>query len=438
MHGAAEAAATPLEIWGGVEYTHNRVCDQYFDQMEKSGHLDRVSDMELFAALGITTLRAGLLWERFEKHPSWARTDHLLFAMRLAGMRPIAGLMHHGSGPRDTSLLDAAFPSRLAGYARKVAERYPWIDAYTPVNEINTTARFSALYGIWYPHAMSRKSYLRAVLNQARATVLSMQAVREVNPEARLVATDDLGGITGTEEMRSTTELLQERRWLAFDLLCGVLDRNHPLYNYILEAGVSERELMWFADHPCPPSVIGANYYLTSDRYLDHQTERYTVDRRSAEGPYADIEAVRVCSRGVRGFEAVLAEAWNRYRLPVAITEVHLGGPVADRIRWFSEAWSAAQKQREEGAHCVAVTAWALLGSYFWNELVTRDNGHYEPGVFDLRSGTPRATELAEVIAQASRQGHLSHPALAEEGWWRHPSRLWTNQQEREVTRRAA
>ncbi len=140
---------------------------------------------------------------RFETRGSWDRSDRSLQAVRAAGIRPIAGLVHHGSGPPHTSLLDPEFPKKLAAYAGRVAERYPWIDSYTPVNEPNTTARFSGLYGVWYPHARSRGSYIRALLNQAKATVLSMEEIRHVRSDARLIQTDDLGSISGTEDTAS-------------------------------------------------------------------------------------------------------------------------------------------------------------------------------------------------------------------------------------------
>ena len=40
----------------------------------------------------------------------------------------------------------------LAQHAENVARRYPWLEMFTPVNEPLTTARFSGLYGHWYPH----------------------------------------------------------------------------------------------------------------------------------------------------------------------------------------------------------------------------------------------------------------------------------------------
>ena len=73
--------------------------------------------------------------------------------------------------------------------------------------------------------------------------------------------------------------------------------------------------------------MIGLNYYLTSDRFLDHRLARYPVSTHGGNGEirYADVEAVRARDEGIAGHEAHLLEAWRRYRLPVAITEVHLG-----------------------------------------------------------------------------------------------------------------
>ena len=65
------------------------------------------------------------------------------------------------SGPRSTSLVDPAFAEGLAAFARAVAERYPWVEDFTPVNEPLTTARFSGLYGHWYPHGRDDLTFAR-------------------------------------------------------------------------------------------------------------------------------------------------------------------------------------------------------------------------------------------------------------------------------------
>ncbi len=425
-HLDASSAQTcaPIEVWGGAEYTCNRVRDEYFDQMHLSGHARRLDDLQAFAELGIRALRCGLLWERHDLDPSWVWADERLGAVREAGLRPIVGLVHHGSGPRATSLLDPEFAPMLAAYAGQVAARYPWVQAYTPVNEPHTTARFACRYGIWYPHHLSHRSYLRAFVNQVKAVVLSMRAIRAVRSDAQLVQTDDLGRTWSTPPLQATSDLLNERRWLPYDLLHGLVDRGHPMFDYLRQGGIPPAEILWFGDNPCPPDVLGVNYYATSDRFLDHRVHLYPGDCRSAEGHFADLEAVRVRPEGIQGFESLLCDAHARYHAPVAITEVHLGDRVEEQIRWAAEAWNGANHARAAGACCTAVTFWALLGSYFWNGLVTADNGHYEPGVFNLASGAPVPTALAEIVRQCARGERLTHPALAEPGWWQQPWRI--------------
>ncbi|HEX8189257.1 MAG TPA: SDR family oxidoreductase, partial [Pyrinomonadaceae bacterium] len=139
---------------------------------------------------------------------------------------------------------------------------------------------------------------------------------------------------------------------------------------------------------------------------------------------YADVEAVRVLARGTDGPRALLREAWTRYRLPLAVTEVHLGCTREEQLRWFLEVWDAAQGLRREGADLRAVTAWALFGSFDWDSLVTRASGYYEPGAFDVRPPRPRPTATAHLIRDLARGAEHEHPALAAPGWWRRLDRL--------------
>jgi dTDP-4-dehydrorhamnose reductase len=419
-----------LELWGGVECTVNRVGDRYFDQLQRNGHYDRIQDLVLFRDLGLRTLRYPVLWERTAPQgPAGARwdwADARLGRLRELDIQPIVGLVHHGSGPEHTSLLDPAFPEGLAEYAGAVAERYPWVERYTPVNEPLTTARFSGLYGHWYPHARDGHSFLRAVIHQCRATVLAMRAIREVNPHARMVQTEDLGKTFSTPALAYQATFDNERRWLSWDLLCGRVDREHLLWDWLTCEGIPVSDLEWFLEYPCPPDVIGVNHYVTSDRFLDERLERYPESTHGANNvqAYADVEAVRVCAEGPAGPETVLREAWERYRIPLAVTEAHLGCTRDEQLRWLLEVWETAGRLQAEGIGIQAVTAWSLLGAYDWNSLLTCDHGVYEPGAFDLRGGSPRPTALARLLHCLASGRRPEHPVLATPGWWRRPERL--------------
>ncbi|MDT7541604.1 MAG: dTDP-4-dehydrorhamnose reductase [Acidobacteriota bacterium] len=430
MSRGASLPASGLELWGGVECTVNRVGERYFDQLERGGHAARASDLDLFAALGVRALRYPVLWERIAPdgvaRADWRWPDERLNRLRELNVRPVVGLTHHGSGPRHTSLADPSFPHQLAEYARAVARRYPWIEDYTPVNEPLTTARFSGLYGHWYPHGRDDLTFLRTLLTQCRAVILSMRAVREMNPRARLVQTEDLGKTFSTRTLRYQAEFENERRWLSLDLLCGRVTREHALWDYLVWAGVSSDELLWFSDNACPPDLVGVNHYLTSERFLDERTSRYHDRAPGGNGRhvYVDVEAVRVCAEGTAGPRALLAEAWGRYGLPLAVTEVHLGCTREEQLRWLKEVWDAAKGLRDENVDVRAVTAWSLLGAFDWNSLLTRDENFYEPGVFDVRSKQPRPTALARMARDLAAGREHDHPALDSPGWWRRLDRL--------------
>lgn len=418
----------PLELWGGIECTVNRVDDRYFDQIARTGHDRRPDDLDRFAALGLRTLRYPLLWERTlpGAAPDWSWADERLGRMRELGITPILGLLHHGSGPRTTSLLDPRLPERLARYASAVAERYPWVERYTPVNEPLTTARFSCLYGYWYPHARTDHAFAVALLNQCRGIVLAMRAIRAVTPQAQLVQTDDLGRTLSTPQLAYQAGFDNERRWVAFDLLCGRVTPEHPLWSYFMAVGIAPAGLRWFEEHACPPDLIGLNYYLTSERFLDERLARYPEAHHGGNGRdrYADVEAVRVAEVAGLSLPALLLEAWERYRRPLAITECHNGCTREEQLRWLAETWAAAQQARAAGAEVRAVTVWALLGGYSWESLLTRESAHYEPGAFDVRGPTPRATALARLAQDLAMGERPEHPTLALPGWWRRSLRV--------------
>jgi dTDP-4-dehydrorhamnose reductase len=418
------------ELWAGVECTVNRVGDAYFDQLERSGHAWRIADLDLLSGLGVRTVRYPVLWERTApaglRDADWSWPDARLKRLLELDIRPVIGLLHHGSGPRYTSLTDPDFPEKLAEYARAVAERYPWVEDYTPVNEPLTTARFSGLYGHWYPHGRDGKTFARALVTQLRGVVLAMRAVREVNPAARLVQTEDIGKSFGTAELRYQTEFENERRWLTFDLLAGRVTREHPMWGYLCWEGVVERELEWFLENNCPPSIVGVNYYVTSERFLDERLERYPSHTHGGNGRhrYADVEAVRVCAEGVAGLRSILRETWERYQLPLVVTEAHMGCTREEQMRWLGEMWSDACSLRACGADVRAVTAWALFGSFDWDSLSTCDSGHYESGAFDIRSPRPRPTATALMLGDLAEGREHSHPVLDMPGWWRRLDRL--------------
>lgn len=419
-----------LALWVGIEPTLSRVGDDRLDQLSLTGVDRRPDDMDRLASLGAAAARFPLLWERTAPtslaRADWRYSDVRLGRLQALGVTPIVGLVHHGSGPLHTHLLDPEFVPGLVAYARAVAERYPQVGAYTPVNEPLTTARFSALYGHWYPHASDERSFWTALRHQLQATVLAMQAIRQVNPQAQLVQTEDLGRSFSTPRLGAQADFENERRWLTFDLLLGRVDEAHPLWDYLRRIGATDREVLWFAEHPCAPELLGINTYVTGERFLDDRLDAYPASSHGGNGreDYADVEAVRVRGRLHGGAGDRLSEAHGRYGRPLAITEAHLNCTREEQLRWLLEVWQGAQEARRTGADVRAVTAWAAFGAYEWNSLLTRRSGHYESGLWDVRAPRPRPTALVQLVRELAAERPPSHPVLAGPGWWQRRERL--------------
>jgi dTDP-4-dehydrorhamnose reductase len=411
------------EVWGGIECTINRVNDTFFNQLERAGLIAGRNMIDCVAALNVKALRYPILWETNEPEQGmaadFAGVEADLEAMRTMGIIPIAGLLHHGSGPSFTNLLDPKFPELFSIYAARVAERFPTIDHYGPINEPLTTSRFSGLYGLWYPHKQSDGDFVRILINQIKGIVMAMQAIRKINKNAQLIQTEDLCKVHSTPELQYQADFENKRRWLSYDLLFGKVDNEHPLWKYLLEAGATVADLSFIKENAIAPTIIGVNYYATSERFLDHDVGRY--DQRCIGGngkeTYADVEACR--TGHAHGISALIHETWDRYKSPIAITEAHLACSREDQLRWFSELWDSACGLNVKGVDIRAVTAWSLFGAYDWDSLVTENNGHYEPGAYDISSGTARLTALGRMIKGIATDGQYKSPLLQSPGWWK-------------------
>ena len=112
-------ATVDVELWGGVECTVRRVGDEFLDQVQASGHADRPEDLVRFAELGLRALRYPVLWERVAPlgldRADWSWSDGRLATLEELGLRPIVGLLHHGSGPRSRCMSSP----RLQWYTRR-------------------------------------------------------------------------------------------------------------------------------------------------------------------------------------------------------------------------------------------------------------------------------------------------------------------------------
>ncbi|MDQ6904304.1 MAG: sugar nucleotide-binding protein, partial [Bacteroidota bacterium] len=416
----------------GIECSINRVNNDYFNQLHLAGHYDRSDDINAIAALGIKTLRYPILWEkhqpRIDGEINWEQTKSKIKELSDCGITPIAGLLHHGSGPAFTNLLDDNFPNLFAAYAGKVARQFPGIKYYTPINEPLTTARFSGLYGLWFPHLSDDASFVKMLLNQVKGIILAMIEIRKVDPSAKLVQTEDLSKTYSTKLLAYQANFENERRWLTYDLLCGRVKPGHHLWRYFMRLGIKKETLFFFVEHSLEPDIMGFNYYVTSERFLDDDLQNYPLHKHGGNGvhQYVDVEAIRVNHGNPHGLKILLKEAWERYKIPIAITEAHLTSGREDQLRWLDEIKNICSDAIINGIDVRAITFWSLFGAYGWSKLLTDKAMDYEPGAFDLRFSNPKPTAIATYIKTIIAQGKFSHPLINEKGWWHRSNRFLT------------
>jgi dTDP-4-dehydrorhamnose reductase len=238
-----------------------------------------------------------------------------------------------------------------------------------------------------------------------------MEAIRTVNPHAKLLQTEDLGKCHSTPLLSYQAYFENQRRWLSYDLLCGKVNKEHFMWYFLTSAGINEEDILYFADHPCIPHIAGFNYYITSERFLTEHLHHFPEHYHGGNGQhrYADVAIDLVQMDEECGPVVLLKEAWEHLHLPLAITECHLNGSCDRQIEWINHVLRGAKKLKKEGVDIRAFTIWALFGSYGWNCLVTQPYGCYEPGVFDVSSGFARPTDLARAMQNLVKYKETVH-----------------------------
>ena len=350
--------AAPLELWGGVECTVNRVGDATSISSSAPATTARsttstdsprsASRAALSGAVGAD--RAA----RRSTRPTGAGPTQRLARLRDARHAPD----RRPGAPRQRPRLHVA--RSIRGFPRAAgALRRGWSPSairgstdYTPVNEPLTTARFSALYGHWYPHARDDRAFVRALLNQMRGRRAG--DARDPRGHTR-GAPDPDRGLRPHASARARTArqaaFENHRRWLTWDLLDRPRRRDSiRCARYLDAAGATAtRARSLRRASPCPPDVVGLNYYLTSDRFLDHRLERYPP-RDARRQRRAALRRRRggagAAARASPATQAHLLEAWQRYGMPVALTEVHLGCTREEQLRWLLRGLAAARRPR--------------------------------------------------------------------------------------------
>jgi len=158
------------------------------DEMASCGHYRHWrTDFELVEELGIHFLRYGPPLHTTFRAPDrydWEFADETFGNLFERELIPIVDLCHFGVPDWMGNFQNPDFPRLFASYARSFAARFPWVQLYTPVNEMFICALFSAKYGWWNEELQSDEAFVTALKNIVKANVLAMSAILEVRPDA--------------------------------------------------------------------------------------------------------------------------------------------------------------------------------------------------------------------------------------------------------------
>jgi beta-glucosidase/6-phospho-beta-glucosidase/beta-galactosidase len=349
--------------------------------------------------LGIDTLRYALPWHQIEVTPGkfdWSMADERIHAAKEMGLDLYMDVMHFGT---PTWLKQAAgdpeFPEALERFTQAMVERYRGaIDTWCPCNEPLVLALFSGDFGFWPPHSRKWKGYMPVLSRIVQAVNRSIRAIRRVQPEATVLLCDNVENYkTRNEELAVEVRRRNLRRFLVLDLLTGKLDRHHPLFNWVTAYGMTELDLEWFRTNPQFPDVLGIDYYPHSDWQLEKIGPN--VRQRRADNP--------------AGLYSIAQAYYNRYRLPMMVTETSIDGKPINREIWLEEMVEDCRRLREEGVPMTGFFWWPMIDQVDWDGALTHHIGKiHEVGLWNLkrqadgtltRHASPLVNMLANVVA---------------------------------------
>jgi beta-glucosidase/6-phospho-beta-glucosidase/beta-galactosidase len=356
------------------------------DGFEKSGHYKRWrEDFALVKELGISYLRYGPPYYSTHTGPGqydWSFADETFSHLRELEITPIVDLCHFGVPDWLGDFQNTEWPHFFEEYARAFAKRYPWVNLYTPINEIWIAATFSAMYGWWNERRTDHRSFVTSLKNLCKANVLSMQAIMELHAEPSFIQSESSEYFHAEDPTcLPLAHALNEKRFLALDLTYG-----YPLssetYEYVLENGLTNKEYHWFRDnHVKAHCIMGTDYYWTNE-HMVHPDGSYTE------------------SGEIFGYYIITRQYFDRYRLPVMHGETNIAEPNA--VQWLKKEWAQMVRLKEDGIPIVGFTWYSLTDQVDWDSALREDAGRVNPlGLYDLdRKIRPVGEAYRRLISQ--------------------------------------
>ncbi|HEU0044224.1 family 1 glycosylhydrolase [Sphingomonas sp.] len=360
------------------------------DEMASCHHYERwQEDFALVQDMGIGYLRYGppihTTWLGVDRY-DWEFADRTFAELKRLNIVPIVDLCHFGVPDWLGNFQNRAFADLFGGYARAFAERFPWVQLYTPVNEMYICATFSARYGWWNEQLSSDAGFVTALKHIVRANVEAMRAILEIRPDAIFIQSESSEYFHAEVPAAiRPAELMNSQRFLSLDLNYG-RRVDSEMYEYLLDNGMTREEYHFFLDNRLKQHcIMGNDYYITNE----HRVDVNGLTRPSGE---------------IFGYSEITRQYHNRYRLPVMHTETNLvQGPLGtEAVDWLWKQWANVLRVRNDGVPVVGFTWYSLTDQTDWDSALREQRGNVNPlGLYDLdRKLRPVGEAYKRLIAQ--------------------------------------
>ena len=240
------------------------------DEMESCRHYARwQEDFALVQELGVHFLRYGPPLHRVwlgDGRYDWEFTDQAFAELKRRDIVPIADLCHFGVPDWIGNFQNPDFPALFARYAGDFARRFPWVQLYTPINEMFICATFSAKYGWWNEQGTTDQTFVNALKNIVRANICAMRAILTVRPDAIFIQSESSEYFHAENPAAiGPAELQNSKRFLSLDLNYGHRV-DSEMYVYLMDNGMTTQEYAFFMSsslrHHC---ILGNDYYWTNE-----------------------------------------------------------------------------------------------------------------------------------------------------------------------------
>lgn len=339
------------------------------DEMEKTGHYQRwEEDFNLLREVGVEFLRYGPPYHiahAGEGKYNWDFTDLTFNRLKELGVTPIVDLCHFGVPDWIGDFQNPDFPRLFAVYARAFAERFPYLQLYTPINEIFIAAMFSAQYGWWNECLRSDYAFVTALKHLSKANVMAMHEILKVQPGATFIQSESSEYFHPVSpDAAQLARFLNQKRFLSLDLTYGY-PLSVTMYEYLLQHGMTKDEFQWFRKNQVKARCIMGNDYYVTNEHLVHP------------------DGMTQAAGEVFGYYVITSQYYNRYKLPIMHTETNIRMPAC--TEWLFKQWANVHRLRHDGVPVIGFTWYSLLHQVDWDSALRNDAGVVnELGLYDL------------------------------------------------------